>query len=312
MSLFKPRRVIALGETVLDIILKNGVPQAAKPGGSMLNSLVSLGRCGIPSFLISETGRDEAGRFITKFLESNRIDTRYIQSYPTGKTTVALAFLDEDNNASYSFYREFPPERLTGEFPEVTEEDIVLFGSYFSVSREIREKVIRFVKASREKGALIIYDPNFRKPHLHELESIRPRILENISFADIVRGSHEDFLYIFGAENSVEVNEKINQAGCSLLICTMGKKGVDMYHDGTFVHADVPSCIPVSTIGAGDAFNAGVIYYLVHEGLSRQDLEEMTVEEISSMTGTGIRFATDVCMSIENYVSQEFAENLKK
>ena len=43
------RKIYAIGETVFDIIFKNGQPQAAKPGGAMLNSAVSLGRMGLPA-----------------------------------------------------------------------------------------------------------------------------------------------------------------------------------------------------------------------------------------------------------------------
>ena len=41
------RRVIGIGETVLDIIFKDDQPISAVPGGSTFNCLVSLGRCGV-------------------------------------------------------------------------------------------------------------------------------------------------------------------------------------------------------------------------------------------------------------------------
>lgn len=37
------RQIYAIGETLYDIIFKDGQPQAGKPGGAMLNSTVSLG-----------------------------------------------------------------------------------------------------------------------------------------------------------------------------------------------------------------------------------------------------------------------------
>ena len=40
------RKIYTIGETVLDIIFKNGQPVASKAGGSMLNTAVSLGRRG--------------------------------------------------------------------------------------------------------------------------------------------------------------------------------------------------------------------------------------------------------------------------
>ena len=42
------RKVIGIGETVLDIIFKNGKPTEAVTGGSTFNDFVSFGRAGVP------------------------------------------------------------------------------------------------------------------------------------------------------------------------------------------------------------------------------------------------------------------------
>ena len=68
------RKVIGIGETVLDIIFKNDEPIGAVPGGSVFNGIISLGRSGIQSSLISETGNDRVGRQIIKFLEDNGVN----------------------------------------------------------------------------------------------------------------------------------------------------------------------------------------------------------------------------------------------
>ena len=52
-------RVIGIGETVLDILFKNDQPQKAVPGGSTFNSIVSLGRAGVPCEMITQTGSDQ-------------------------------------------------------------------------------------------------------------------------------------------------------------------------------------------------------------------------------------------------------------
>ena len=62
------RKVIGIGETVLDIIFKNEQPIGAVPGGSVFNGLISLGRSGINTTFISETGNDRVGRNIIQFL----------------------------------------------------------------------------------------------------------------------------------------------------------------------------------------------------------------------------------------------------
>ncbi len=50
------KRVIGIGETVLDILFKNDQPQKAVPGGSTFNSIVSLGRAGVPCAMMTEVG----------------------------------------------------------------------------------------------------------------------------------------------------------------------------------------------------------------------------------------------------------------
>ena len=58
------RKVIGIGETILDIIFRNAQPSAAVPGGSVFNAIVSLGRMGVNVCFISETGNDHVGNII--------------------------------------------------------------------------------------------------------------------------------------------------------------------------------------------------------------------------------------------------------
>ena len=55
------RKVIGIGETVLDIIFKDGKPTEAVPGGSTFNGIVSLGRAGVDVTFLTETGDDRVG-----------------------------------------------------------------------------------------------------------------------------------------------------------------------------------------------------------------------------------------------------------
>ena len=62
------RKIIGIGETVLDILFKDGVPVKAVPGGSTFNSMISLGRMGLNVSFISEVGNDKVGEMILKAL----------------------------------------------------------------------------------------------------------------------------------------------------------------------------------------------------------------------------------------------------
>lgn len=64
-------RIFAIGEIVYDIIFKNNQPQQANPGGSMLNSAISLSRIGLPVFLLEKRVTMLSGQlFVTSFSQT--------------------------------------------------------------------------------------------------------------------------------------------------------------------------------------------------------------------------------------------------
>ena len=159
------RKIYTIGETLYDIIFQNNQPIASKPGGAMLNTAVTLGRLQLSVNLISEYSDDPVGEKIETFLEENHVQTDHIYKYHDGQTAIALAFLDKDNNASYTFYKSYPAERLNIRIPEFQKDDILIFGSFFALNFEVRDKLLDLLQKAREQGAIILYDPNFRSPH---------------------------------------------------------------------------------------------------------------------------------------------------
>ena len=269
------RRVIGIGETILDIIFKGNQPHKAVPGGSVFNGLVSLGRLGIPVSFISEVGNDKVGRIIRQFMQENHISTQFVDCFPDGKSPISLAFLDADNNASYSFYKDYPNERLDVPFPPIQEDDIFIMGSYYCLNPQIRERVTEFIQYARDRKAIIYYDPNFRKAHAHEAIRLMPTVLENLEFADIVRGSDEDFQNLYGKSDAQKVYKEHIQFYCDRFLTTHGANGVNLHTRNFTRHFDSPQIQPLSTIGAGDNFNAGIIYGLLKYDVRHADLPSL-------------------------------------
>lgn len=191
------RKVIGIGETVLDIIFKNDQPIGAVPGGSVFNGIISLGRAGINTTFISEAGNDRVGRNIIGFLNDNGVNADNINVYPNSKSPISLAFLNDSNDAEYVFYKDHPHDRLDFAYPEIERDDVVMFGSYYAVNPVIRPQVVGFLEYARSRGAILYYDVNFRASHRNEVMKLTPNILENLEYADIVRGSREDFEVMF-------------------------------------------------------------------------------------------------------------------
>lgn len=145
------RKVIGIGETILDIIFRNNRPHTAVPGGSTFNGLISLGRLGVPVSFISEVGNDHVGDIIRDFMKENNISTRYVDRFPDGKSPISLAFLDNDSNADYTFYKDYPKQRLDVPLPEINEDDIFIYGSYYSLNPALRERMVEFLDYARQR-----------------------------------------------------------------------------------------------------------------------------------------------------------------
>ncbi len=303
-----PRKVIGIGETVLDIIFKNEQPVAAKPGGSTFNALVSLGRTQTPSLFISDIGYDKVGDIIVDFLHQNNINIQYVNRHKACKTALSLAFLNDRNDANYEFYKDYLNQNPHTELPEINEDDIVLFGSFYAINPGIRHILLDLLNKARAQKAIIYYDPNFRASHLKELDELKAALLENMAFATFLRGSDEDFQNIFGTTQLQQVQQL---TGSNNVIITRNKNGVDYYCATYSGHVPTTAIEPLSTIGAGDNFNAGFIYALISNGVTYSDTQHLSQSTWKKLIETAIRFSTEVCMSYDNYISTQFANQLQ-
>ena len=302
------RKVIGIGETILDIIFKNDEPIGAVPGGSMFNGLISLGRAGIDAAFISETGDDRVGRRIISFLEENHVDASSVSVYPETKSPVSLAFLNEQNDAEYIFYKDHPHDRLDMIYPDIQPDDIVMFGSFYAVNPVIREQMGAFLNFARDRGAILYYDVNYRASHRNELMKVMPNILENFELASIVRGSREDFEVMYDKRDADSVYRAQISFYCKNFLYTQGAEPLEVRGMGGLSRQyPVEPMTTVSTIGAGDNFNAGFVYGLVKYGITREMIETgLSAEQWDQIVGEARQFAANACQSINNSIDPAF------
>ena len=294
-------RVIGIGETVLDILFKDDQPQKAVPGGSTFNSIVSLGRAGVACAMVTEAGGDHVGDIICRYLQDNGVSAEYVCRHAGVKSHISLAFLDENNDAQYVFYKDHASVSLDGKLPQITRDDVVLFGSFFAINPAIRTVVGELLRKAHDTGAWLYYDVNFRKNHIADLPQVLANVEENMALADVVRGSVEDFGYLFGLADTDSIYERVSRY-CDTLILTDGARPIRVYTPGCCVTYAVQPVETVSTVGAGDNFNAGYIYAKIQG-----------VEDQASRIAMAQRWSQDVCQQMGNNISDElvvFLDNL--
>lgn len=305
------RRVIGIGETILDILFRDNRPQAAVPGGSVYNGIISLGRMGEDVTFITETGDDRVGKLILEHMRANGVHTEYVNVFAEGKSPVSLAFLNDSNDAEYVFYKDYPNLRLDVTMPDVHSDDIIMIGSYYAITPALRDKVKELLDLARERGAIIYYDVNFRSTHVNEAIKLMPTILENFEYADIVRGSTEDFLHMFRLTDPEKIYRQKVDFYCKRFICTDADRDVNLFAGAFRKSYPVKKTETVSTVGAGDNFNAGVIYGLIRGRVRRSDLDGLTEADWDEIIRCGMAFSADVCASVENSVSADFVAKFK-
>lgn len=298
---------------MLDIIFKNGKPIEAVPGGSTFNGIVSLGRAGVKTVFVSETGNDRVGEYVRDFLRDNNVDTSAINVFQETKSPVSLAFLDKDNNADYIFYRDQKHDHMDFAYPDIQKDDIVVFGSFYAVNPALRPQVSGLLEYARQRGAIIYYDVNFRKAHQADVMKVTPNLIDNLEYADIVRGSKEDFEVLYKKDSAERVYRAETSFYCKRFIYTDGPNPVSVFSNNGF-HKEyaMPKTETVSTIGAGDNFNAGFIYGMIKYGVTRDGVEQGLSEEVwDKLIATATAFSADCCKDIFNYISKEFGQQLQ-
>ena len=288
-------KIVGIGETVFDIVFKDGKPQAAVPGGSVLNAIISLGRtagaaasgsaagvsasggtvasstaasstaagCAAPRVIMAtQMGKDNVAEIITGFMRRNNVEITHAICVEGRQSTISLAMLDSRNDARYEFFRDSAMPKFQTPDIEFESGDILLFGSFFAISPATRLQVRELVARARSQGAIIYYDINFRKGPHGDSPHIKEYIEENCSMSTIVRGSSEDIGNIYGECTAAETYRDHISSLCSNFICTKGADSTEVFSPGFYAIYPVHKIETLSTIGAGDNFNAGVVYTL--------------------------------------------------
>ncbi|MBQ0006557.1 MAG: carbohydrate kinase, partial [Alistipes sp.] len=305
------RKIIGVGETILDIIFKNEQPQRATPGGSVFNGLVTLGRLknAYPSEndyevnFVSDLGQDSVGNMICDFMEKNGITSRFVSRHPESKSAVSLAFLDDNNDADYTFYKDYTMHGLQGAFPEVSSDDLVIFASFYALNPVLRPGIKAFMEKVRNAGALIYYDINFRKNHSYQADYLHPTLIENYQYCDILRASKDDLEALYGESDPYILYNEILSQHAPVFIYTAGAGDIILQTPSLKTSFSVPRIKTVSTIGAGDNFNAGILYGLYRESIHKKEIPTMNESQWEHIIGYAMKFSAEVCQSYENYIT---------
>jgi fructokinase len=259
----RDRRALVIGEALIDAVHRPDGSIAEHPGGSPANVALGLGRLGRGVDLLTWIGTDHRGRVISEHLAASGV-VIVPGSESASRTSVATATLGPDGAARYEF-------DLTWHVPERWASPpapplVVHTGSIAAVLEPGGPDVANVLAAHRE-SATLTYDPNVRPSLMPPAEVTRTIVEGLVAIADVVKVSDEDLAWL--AETPpLQTAERWARSGPALVVVTMGDRGaVAMTSDGRRVEVGAPTVPVADTVGAGDAFMAGLI-----DGLWSADL----------------------------------------
>jgi len=266
----EPRLVLGIGELLWDVL-----PEGPRLGGAPSNFTVMAGRLGSHAAILSRIGRDDLGRNAVSLLDPLPADTEYLQVDPiheTGRATVALV----DGQPHFTIH-----EPAAWDFLELSDEwvrlaeraDAICFGSLAQRSLESRQ-TIQTLAAQTKAQCVRVFDVNLRPPFyssevLQESLELASVMKMNDAEVPLVLGllglpafdAHDPGALQSGAEKLLEEFPTLNmvavtRGGTGSLLVTR-----EAWHD----HPGIPVKV-ADTVGAGDAFTAGITTALLRGG----------------------------------------------
>ena len=279
--------VTALGELLIDFTENGSSAQGnpmleANPGGAPCNVLAMLEKLGKKTAFIGKVGNDMFGTQLKNAVEEVGIDTRNLVIDNDVHTTLAFVHTYPDGDRDFSFYRN-PGADMNLKEEEVNESliassSIFHFGTLSLTDESVKKATQKAVKAAKENGLTITFDPNLREPLWKSLEEAHEQVAWGLQQADVVKISDNEITWFTGMDNYDEGIAFLQKEYPNLkLIClSMGGDGSKaVYRD---IHVAYPAFLQEATIettGAGDTFCACMIHTVLENGIDHLDEEKL-------------------------------------
>lgn len=294
--------ITCMGEVLVDFLpIEEGgrtVGFRMHAGGSPFNVAVGLARLGQPVAFASKISSDLFGRYLREHVEAEGINTRFLLTSQAPSTLAFVAI--EEGEAAYAFYDEGAAHTLLvlEEVPNALFEEtaILHFGSISLLRGTTPAAVLQTVQ--RLKGhALLSFDPNLRPSLVRDPASYRALLDKLFSLADIVKVSAADLAWLAPGQAIEQAAADLLACGPALVAVTQGGEGVLALRRESQIAVPGFSVHVEDTVGAGDAFSAGLLAVLAERGVySRSGLEAMPGDELTSALAFGAAVAALTCM----------------
>jgi len=285
--------ILVAGEALIDLTEDGDGRYTAHPGGGPCNTAVALGRLGVHVGFLGGLSGDRFGDMLRRHLADAGVDLSLAVD-TNAPTTLAVASLDDAGAASYGFYLDgtsaaaVTAHHAPGPLPATVE--ALWYGTLGLVIEPAATTLIELAAASAARMVIGV-DPNLRPSAIGDMAAHRRRVIEVMASADIVKLSADDAEVLRPGDVPVDTAAWIHRLGPSLVVLTRGADGVTAITGRGAVDLDVPEVVVADSIGAGDAYAAGLLAGLHDHGL-------LTKPAIAALSGGDLADIHDLAASV--------------
>ncbi|MDQ6422311.1 5-dehydro-2-deoxygluconokinase [Paenibacillus sp. LHD-117] len=243
-------------------------------GGSPANICIGMARLGLRTGFVGKVADDQMGRFITRYMKENGIETSGVATDRTGAVTgLAFTEIKSPSECSILMYRDNAADLLLepGEVPEklIAGSKMLLVSGTALAESPSREAVFQAMDYARRHGAVIAFDLDYR-PYTWASDA-ETAVYYNLAAekCDIIIGTRDEFdrMELFdsnpGRADGITAAKWFHHRA-QIVIIKHGKDGSIAYTKDGSAHqtASYPAKV-VKTFGAGDSYAAGFLYGLM-------------------------------------------------
>ena len=265
--------IVVCGEALIDVIHNGDGTQHAAPGGGPFNTARALARLGVPTAFLGRLSNDTFGRQLADALRSDGASLELASVGPES-TTIAVADVDSEGLAEYQFLVQgtSAPNLTLGMLPEQLgpEVNALHFGTLGLVLEPMASTLIELLRRERA-GRLITVDPNIRVGLIPD-DDYRARLHEVLAESTIVKASDADLTWLYPDLSYRRAAERLLGEGVRMVVVTLGAQGAFAAHRAFRLSVAAVKVEVVDTIGAGDAFGAGLLAWLHDHNAIKPDL----------------------------------------
>ncbi|WP_414146824.1 aminoimidazole riboside kinase [Erwinia sp. BNK-24-b] len=262
------KRVWVLGDAVIDLLPESDGLLRQCPGGAPANVAVGVARLGGNSGFIGRVGGDPFGAFLQQQLQEEQVDISFMRQLPAQRTSTVVVGLDRQGERTFTFMVRPSADLFLTEqdLPDFSHGEALHFCSIALSAEPSRSAAFSAVERIHAAGGWVSFDPNLREDFWSDRQEMQ-RIMDKVlSVADVIKLSLDELQLLTGEQQTdTALAAFSSRFRPALLLITLGREGVIVWHKGKTTHFSASPVEVVDTTGAGDAFVAGLLTGLMRE-----------------------------------------------